>query len=188
MTDDDPEEQGEPVVRCPVEGCNSEHPSRGLHLHLMRSIGDGHGPQGGTPDVDVDDLTEVGRQEVDVDYPRERESESLVRICPYCRQHFSGKEGVAIHLGLVAGRKNHPVNASAFHTPEDFPVVKLDEHENVISVIESGENAVEDDDKETFATFTKAEVDILKEAIREAGLENEQAGLILRRAYLEKIG
>jgi hypothetical protein len=189
MTDDDPEERGEKVVACPVEGCDSEHPSRGLHLHLMRSVGDGHGPQGETPDVDVDDLTEVGRQEVDVDYPDERESESVVRLCPYCHNHFSGKEGVAIHLGLVEGRKNHPRNASDFHSPEDFPVVKLDEKENIISVIESGENTVDEGaDEEVFATLRKSEVDTLYEAIREAGLENEQAGVILRRVYLEHIG
>lgn len=189
MNGDDSEENDEKVVRCPVEGCDSEHPSRGLHLHLMRSVGDGHGEQGEYPDVDVDDLEEIGREEVDVDYPEERESESVVRLCPYCQNHFSGKEGVAIHLGLVEGRKNHPVNASAFHTPDDFPVVKLDEKENIISVVESGENAVdEEDDEEAFATFTKSEVDCLSDAIKEAGLENKQAGLILRRAYLNQIG
>jgi hypothetical protein len=188
MTDDDAAENKEKVVACPVEGCDSEHPSRGLHLHLMRSASDGHGEVGEYPDVDVDDLTEVGRQEVDVDYPEERESESVVRLCPYCKNHFSGKEGVAIHLGLVEGRKNHPRNASDFHSPEDFPVVKLDEKENIISVVERGEDTVDEEDKEAFATFTKSEVDCLSEAIREAGLENEQAGLILRRAYLEHIG
>jgi hypothetical protein len=189
MSDENREERGEKVVRCPVEGCDAEHPSRGLHLHLMRSVGDGHGPQGEYPDVDVNDLEEVGRQNVEVDYPDERESESVARLCPYCQNHFSGKEGVAIHLGLVEGRKNHPVNASAFHTPEDFPVVKLDEKENIISVVESGENTVDEgDDEEAFATLRKSEVDTLYEAIHEAGLENEQAGVILRRVYLEHIG
>jgi hypothetical protein len=189
MTSDDSEENNEKVVRCPVEGCDSEHPSRGLHLHLMRSVGDGHGEQGDAPDFDVDDLTEVGRQDVEIDYPDERESESKARLCPYCQNHFSGKEGVAIHLGLVEGRKNHPRNASDFHSPEDFPVVKLDENENIISVIESGENAVDEEDSdEAFATLRKSEVDTLYEAIHEAGLENEQAGVILRRVYLEHIG
>lgn len=189
MSNDDSEESGEKVVRCPVEGCDAEHPSRGLHLHLMRSVGGGHGEQGDYPDINVDDLEEVGRQDVDVKYPDERESESVARLCPYCENHFSGKEGVAIHLGLVEGRKNHPVNASAFHSPEDFPVVKLDEHENIISVVESGENTEnEENDEEPFATLRKSEVDTLYEAIREAGLENEQAGVILRRVYLNHIG
>jgi len=40
MSEDDRDgERGERVVRCPVEGCDAEHPSRGLHLHLMRSVG-----------------------------------------------------------------------------------------------------------------------------------------------------
>jgi hypothetical protein len=68
-------------------------------------------------------------------------------------------------------------------------VVKLDEKENIISVVESGENTVDEgDDDEAFATLRKSEVDTLYEAIREAGLENEQAGVILRRVYLNHIG
>jgi|GEM_PF-6649404 len=189
MTEDNPEERGERVVRCPVEGCNAEKLARGIHLHILRSSDDRHGEQGEVPrEVSLDNLTEVGREEVNVDYPEERESEAVVRLCPYCQNHFSGKEGVAIHLGLVEGRRNHPVNAAAAHTPDDFPVVKLDEKENIISVVESGKNVDEGDDEEAFATFTKSEVDCLSDAIKEAGLQNEQAGMIIRRAYLEHIG
>jgi len=43
---------------------------------------------------------------------------------------------VLIHLGQVEGRKNHPANASEVHEPGDFPVVELDEAENVVAVVE----------------------------------------------------
>jgi hypothetical protein len=135
MTENTREERGERVVRCPVEGCTAEKLARGMHLHILRSAGDGHGDQDEYPGgVTRDNLTEVGREEVEVDYPSDRESESVARLCPYCRQPFSGKEGVMIHLGQVAGRKNHPENGSEIHDPTDFPAVKLDADENIIAV------------------------------------------------------
>lgn len=134
MSDDDSD--GERVVRCPVEGCNAEKLARGIHLHILRSVGDGHGDQGEYPEgVTLDDLEEVGREEVDVDYPDERASESVARICPYCQTPFKGKNGVLIHLGQMAGRKNHPENASEVHESTDFPVVELDADENIVSVV-----------------------------------------------------
>jgi hypothetical protein len=195
MPEDNPEERGEKVVRCPVDGCDAEHPTRGLHLHLMRSVGEGHGPQGEYPDIDVEDLEEVGRKTVDVDYPDERDSESVARLCPYCEKPFKGKNGVLIHLGLVEGRKNHPKGASAVHEPTDFPVVELDDDENIISVVsnprageeaEYRENAGDGgDDGEAFATFSRAQMDYLYQAISEAGVEDEQVKMMLQRPYIE---
>ena len=127
----------ERVVRCPVEGCNAEKLSRGMHLHVLRSGGDGHGPSGEIPDhISFDHLETVGSKEVEVNYPDTRNVESVARLCPYCGKPFKGKHGVLIHLGQIKGRKNHPHNASEVHQSEDFPVVKLDENQNVIAVVE----------------------------------------------------
>lgn len=195
MPEDNSEKRGEKVVRCPVEGCDAEHPTRGLHLHLMRSVGDGHGEQGDYPDVDIDDLEEVGREEVSVNYPEERESETVARLCPYCGNPFRGKEGVMIHLGQMTGRKNHPPNASAVHEPADFAVVELDEDENITSVVSrprsedrdnTGDGAA-DDDVEPSATFTKEEIAYLYEVISEANIEDERLRLMLQRKFLQSL-
>jgi hypothetical protein len=148
MTEDNREERGERVVACPVKDCDATPLARGVNLHILRSSGGGHGEQGDFPDsVSLDDLEETGRKEVSVNYPDERESESKARLCPYCRQHFSGKSGVQIHLGQMSGRRNHPPEASALHDPEDFPVVELDENENITSVVKNP-TADSDSDRE----------------------------------------
>ena len=132
-----PHRNAEKVVKCPVDGCEAEKLSRGMHLHVLRSAGNGHGPQGDVPEhLDCENLEEVGTQEVEVNYPEERKTESVARLCPYCETPFKGKNGVLIHLGQVEGRKNHPTNASEVHEPGDFPVVELDEGENVVAVVE----------------------------------------------------
>lgn len=193
MSEGDSDEGGEKVVLCPIEGCDAEQLARGIHLHILQSSGGGHGEQGDIPPgVTLDDLDEVGRQSVDVNYPDERETEAVARICPYCGRPFKGKNGVSIHLGLVAGRKDHPPNASALHEPADFPVVEVDDDENVVADISSQQSAVpdtetghaemEDDDYETaFVEFSKSEMDSICEAIKEAELEDERAVMLLRR-------
>lgn len=194
MPEDPSDEEGEPIVRCPVEGCGAEKLSRGMHLHVLRSVGDGHGEQGEYPEgIDLENLEVVGRKEVNVDYPQERETESVARLCPYCERPFKGKNGVLIHLGQMSGRKDHPSNASEVHEPTDFPVVKLDEDENVIAVVNSGvtssdtgsaEQPDEEGGSETpFATFSKDEVDKIYSALSEAGVEDEDVKRILQRPY-----
>jgi hypothetical protein len=194
MPEDPSDEEGEPIVRCPVEGCGAEKLSRGMHLHVLRSVGDGHGEQGEYPEgIDLENLEVVGRKEVNVDYPEEREAESVARLCPYCERPFKGKNGVLIHLGQMAGRKDHPQNASEVHEPTDFPVVKLDEDENVIAVVNSGvtssdtgsaEQPDEEGESETpFATFSKDEVDKIYSTLSEAGVEDEDVKRILQRPY-----
>jgi hypothetical protein len=197
MIDDeaDPDEGGgEPVVRCPIYGGTAEQPSRGLHLHVLRSSGSGHGEQGDIPPgVSLDDAEVVGQQEVEVDYPEERKTESAARLCPYCERPYKGKNGVLIHLGLVEGRKDHPENASEVHDPTDFPVVEIDEDENVVAVVNSPEPSAVDqrrqysdegvatNDEEVVLKLNREEVEHLYDAIQQAGLEDERAGLILRR-------
>jgi hypothetical protein len=191
---DEPSRNAERVVKCPVEGCDAEKLARGMHLHVLRSVGNGHGEQGEIPDeVSLDDLEEVGTQEVEVNYPAEREVESVARLCPYCGVPFRGKHGVFIHLGQVAGRKNHPANASEVHEPEDFPVVELDDNENIVSVVSSRqvETPVSDGDEQepdeprTFAAFTKEEVDYLSSIIH-SEVEDERAKRLLQRPYLRE--
>jgi hypothetical protein len=132
-----PHRNQERVVKCPVEGCDAEKLARGIHLHVRMSSGDGHGPKGEVPDhIDFDNLEQVGTQEVELNYPEERQTESVARLCPYCGKPFRGKNGVLIHLGQVEGRKNHPANASEVHESSHFPVVELDEDENVVAVVE----------------------------------------------------
>lgn len=186
---------GERVVRCPVEGCTAEKLARGMHLHIMRSSDSAHGEQGEYPDgVTLENLEEVGRQSVAIDYPDERESESVVRLCPYCRQYFSGKNGVLIHLGQVAGRKNHPVGASALHEPADFPMVELDENENITSIVknptegkETGNCGDGGDSEEAFATFSRDEMDYLYQTLSAAGVTDERVKMMLQRPYIDPL-
>jgi hypothetical protein len=132
----------ERTVRCPIEGCDSTPLARGINLHIRQSSGDGHGPQGEVPDhIDLDDLETVGEREVRMDYPEKRNTEDVARLCPYCSLPYKGTNGVLIHLGQVAGRKNHPENAAEKHSEEDFPRVEVDEFENVTNVIDSAENS-----------------------------------------------
>jgi len=139
-------ENDERTVLCPVEGCDSEQLARALHLHVRQSSGEGHGPQGEIPDdVALDDAETVGTETVEMEYPTERDTEQEVRLCPYCGQTFTGKQGLLIHLGQVAGRKNHPDDAADRHEPGEFPRVGVDEEENVVRLIENrtGANATE---------------------------------------------
>ena len=132
-----PHRNDERVVKCPVAGCDAEVLARGINLHILRSKGNGHGPQGEVPaGISLDHLETVGAREVELNYPEKRKVESVARLCPYCGKPFKGKHGVLIHLGQIKGRKNHPHNASNIHQSEDFPVVKLDENDNVIAVVE----------------------------------------------------
>ncbi|MGQ3327629.1 hypothetical protein [Halorubrum sp. FL23] len=75
-----------------------------------------------------------------MDYPEERENEKHARLCPYCNQTFVGEQGVMIHLGQTAGRKNHPESAGEHHTIDDFPRVEVDEQGNITSVIDGTED------------------------------------------------
>jgi hypothetical protein len=131
----------ERTVKCPVEGCDATPLARGINLHIRRSSGGGHGPQGEIPDgVSLDNLETVGAREVEMDYPDERESEQVARLCPYCERPFRGSNGVLIHLGQVGGRKNHPENAGEKHTADEFPRVEVDEQGNVTAVADERGN------------------------------------------------
>lgn len=137
MTDRERHRNDERTVKCPVGGCDAEVLARGINLHVRRSSGNGHGPQGEVPkDISFDDLETVGSELVEMDYPEERDTEQVARLCPYCGTPFTGKQGVKIHLGQVAGRKNHPEDAADRHEPEDFPRVAVDSRENVVEVLD----------------------------------------------------
>jgi hypothetical protein len=127
----------ERTVICPVEGCEEETLARGLHLHILRSDGNGHGPQNDIPDtINLEDAETVGTREVQMDYPERRNPEEVARLCPYCERPFRGKHGVMIHLGQMQGRKNHPENPKEKHDPDDFAIVEVDDKENVTKIVE----------------------------------------------------
>jgi hypothetical protein len=126
----------ERTVRCPIEGCDAEKLARGIHLHVRQSSGNGHGPQGEVPEgITFEDLETVGEEEVEMEYPEERDTENVARLCPYCLQPFKGTNGVLIHLGQVAGRKNHPDDGAEKHASVDFPEVEIDDEGNIVRTL-----------------------------------------------------
>ncbi|QKY21198.1 hypothetical protein B4589_012740 [Halolamina sp. CBA1230] len=135
MTDHKNDER---TVRCPVEGCDATPLARGVNLHVNRSSGDGHGPRGEVPEgISFENLETVGEREVEMDYPDERNNEKHARLCPYCSQSFAGVQGLMIHLGQTAGRKNHPANPKERHEPGDFPRVEVDAQGNLQQVVDT---------------------------------------------------
>jgi hypothetical protein len=165
----------EKEVNCPVEGCDATTLSRGLHLHILRSSGNGHGPQNEIPeDVNLEDAEEVGKREVTMDYPEERNTEQVARLCPYCERPFRGKHGVMIHLGQTAGRKDHPKNPKDKHEPDDFAIVHVDDDENIVEVVEEGTMMPSTKSRRDEEEGPSNE-DIRKhiEELREQGLEEE---------------
>lgn len=168
----------ERTVKCPVEECGEEKLARGIHLHVSRKSGDGHGESGETPkSVNLDNLETVGTREVEMDYPEERDSEQVARLCPYCERPFRGKHGVMIHLGQVAGRKNHPKDASEQHEPNDFAIVHVDEDENVVEVVEEGTTMPSTDRRRereaNLGSLSEEQVRDYIEGLREQGLDDE---------------
>jgi hypothetical protein len=146
----------------------------------MRSSGDGHGSQNELPpDLDLDKAKEVGSREVEMEYPEERESEQVARLCPYCERPFRGKHGVMIHLGQTAGRKNHPENPRELHEPDDFAIVHVDEDGNVTEKVEeettmpSTERRREREADGDMDSLSPEKVEEYIESLREQGLDNE---------------
>lgn len=135
----------ERTVRCPVEGCDATPLARGINLHLNRSSGDGHGPRGEVPDhISTDNLETVGTESVEMDYPEERQNQKHARLCPYCNETFAGVQGLMIHLGQTAGRKNHPANPKDRHEAGDFPRVEVDSKGNVQAAVDTPETVPAD--------------------------------------------
>lgn len=133
----DPDANRESTVKCPI--CGEEKLSRGIYLHVNRSVGNGHGEQGEIPEgVNLDDLDPVGEQEVSMDYPSTRATEQVGRRCPFCREVFRGKQGVMIHLGRTRGKGPHPDDAKERVDPEDLAIVQMDEDGNVVEEVEEG--------------------------------------------------
>lgn len=134
----------EQEVHCPAtypDGsvCNETVLARGLHLHVLRKDDAAHGPQGERPgDITLERAEPAGTREVSLDYPTDRATENVARQCPYCGVPFRGKQGLAIHFGQVVGRKNHPADRDEFPDPTECPVVRLDDDENIVEVVDAG--------------------------------------------------
>jgi len=114
----------EDVAECPV--CGKECLKRGLYMHIFQSRdepGEGHYPRFEfPPDIDAEEIRVTDTREVQMDYPDERDTENHARLCPYCSQTFAGINGLMIHLGQTAGRKNHPEDPKDRHQPSrTFP-------------------------------------------------------------------
>jgi hypothetical protein len=126
--------------------------------------------------INLDDAETVGDREVEMSYPEEREAESVARLCPYCERPFRGKQGVMIHLGQMAGRKDHPDNGSEIHDPGDFAVVEVDENQNVVNIVKeptlmpSTERRLEDDDG---PTIDREQVKAHIQELRDQGLDEQ---------------
>ena len=131
------------------------------------------------PGIDLESAETVGEKEVEMEYPDDRDSEKVARLCPYCERPFTGKHGVMIHLGQTAGRKNHPENPKEIHEPEDFAIVRVDEKENVIETVEEGtqlpttERRQEREKREGGESASKEEIREHIEELREKGLKEE---------------
>ena len=134
-----PHRNKERTVQCPIEECSAEPLARGIHLHVRRSDGGGHGPCGEVPEgVDFNDLETVGERDVAMAYPEERDKETSPRLCPYCLKPFNGTKGVLIHLGQVAGQNMHPEDGSESVDARIFPAVRTDDLGQVTGVINEG--------------------------------------------------
>lgn len=165
----------ERTVECPVDGCNKEPLARGLHLHVLRSSGNGHGAANEIPEnIDLNSAKTAGEREVKMDYPEERNSEQVARLCPYCERPYRGKHGVMIHLGQTAGRKDHPENPKERHDPEDFSVVQVDDNENIVEIVEeSTVLPTTQRRRESDSGVDKQSVKNHIEDLREQGLDEE---------------
>lgn len=126
----------ESVVKCPVDGCDYEGLSRGIHLHIHQSSGGGHGEHGDVPDnISLSELEVVGEKTVKMDYPDSRSEEEVARLCPFCGHAYKGYRGIKIHVGQKAGQGVHPEDATDI-AKEDCPVAHVDDDMNVIEIVE----------------------------------------------------
>lgn len=158
----------ERTVRCPVEGCDATPLARGINLHVRRSSGNGHGPQGEIPEgVDFDNLESVSTESVEMDYPEDRESEQTARLCPYCERPFNGKNGVLIHLGQVSGRKDHPENAAAELADVEFTEVIVDEKGNVTTEGTEDKDTLRGTRDEPIVVSSKEVYELIADLLRE---------------------
>lgn len=156
----------ERVVRCPVDGCDYEGVSRGMHLHVLQSAGNGHGPNRDIPEhLNFDELEVVGERDVEMDYPEEREVENTARLCPFCGHAFKGYQGVKIHLGQKQGKGVHPESAVEDTSVEDCPVAEVDEDMNVINVVE--ENSLMPSTKRRIEGADTIPIETVQEYIQE---------------------
>lgn len=167
----------EKTVACPVENCDKETLARGLHLHILRSSGNGHGEQNEIPNyIDLEEAKTVGTEEVSMDYPESREGEGVERLCPYCERPYRGKHGVMIHLGQMAGRKDHPEDGHKEIDPDDLPIVQTDEDENVIEIVNEPTimpSTEQRQSQEGGEDLDEGEIKDYIENLREKGLDEE---------------
>jgi hypothetical protein len=134
----------EPKGECPV--CGEEVLKRGMFMHIFQSDdpdGEGHYPRFEVPpDIDVEEIKVSDTEEVDMEYPGRQDLEDAHYLDTYTGKAYEGKRGLMVHLGQMAGRENIPVNVTAKHDADDFPIVEIDDDGNVEEVIKEAEGSV----------------------------------------------
>lgn len=169
----------EPVVECPVPGCDKEPLKRGLFMHIFQSDdpeGEGHRPRYKLPpDIDPEELKVTGDREVEMDYPDEVDLDDTHYLDTYTGKAYEGKRGLMIHLGQMAGKDNIPKDITERHSGDDFPIVKIDNDGNITDVLRDAADDVppiepylpwyDDDD---IGYLRKKEVEEFVESIRES--------------------
>jgi len=130
----------EEKVSCPIDRCNEEVMSRGLFIHTWQTDdppGTGHYPRGEVPPGFREKNKEVtGKEEVDIDYPDTQNLEDLDYLDTYTGKTYSGKRGLMIHLGQMAGKENIPESITENREAHDFPIVEVDDDGNITEVKE----------------------------------------------------
>jgi hypothetical protein len=146
-----------------------------MHLHVLQSAGNGHGPNGDIPEhLNFDELDVVGERDVEMDYPEERKVENTARLCPFCGNAFKGYQGVKIHLGQKQGKGVHPEDAVESTSLEDCPVAEVDEDMNVINVVK--ENGLMPSTKHRIEGEDSVSIEIIQDYIQNLekdGLEEQ---------------
>jgi hypothetical protein len=134
-------------VKCPVEGCDAEPMKRGLYLHIFQTDdpeGEGHGPRHTFPDwIDLDEITVTREKDVTINYPDTQNLDTDTKyLDTYTGKVYNGKRGLMIHFGQIAGKNNIPENITEIHSPDDFPIVEVDDNGNITKVIKEPKNNV----------------------------------------------
>lgn len=157
----------EAVRQCPY--CDAKPLSRGLHVHVMNSEDDDHGPRGEVPDgFSVEDAEIVDRKEVTVEKPTKYSVDHHRLVCDYCGQTFKGELGIQVHLDRKAGEDDlHPGEAvdrdldtfERFPATEDGKIIVTSKEE--AEGIDHSEGVIVADE----ATIAEMESDVEKQAM-----------------------
>jgi hypothetical protein len=80
-----------------------------------------------------------------------------------------------IHLGQLSGRKNHPKNPRDKHDIDDFPVVHVDDQDNIVEVVDSDATmpSTERRKKDEGKGPSRSDIEQHIKQLREQGLDDQ---------------